>query len=187
MLSLATDPEHVRAPRRTDARAAGELRVLHVGKFYPPHRGGMESHLHALCTELRKHVRVEALVAGDGRRTTEEVFDGVRVTRAGTLASFAAAPVCPEMAGRIRESRADVVHIHLPHPTAVLSYLASGHRGRLVFTYHSDVVRQKTLARLFRPVLRRALLRADAVVVASPDYVESSAVLREFRGKCRVI
>lgn len=186
MQTLATDLEHVHAPRRP-ACPASATRVLHVGKFYPPHRGGMESHLHALCTELSRHVRIEALVASDGRRTAEEIIDGVRVTRAGTLMNFSAAPVCPRMVGRIRESRADIVHIHLPHPTAVLAYLASGHGGRLVFTYHSDVVRQKTLARLFRPVLRRALARAAAVVVASPNYVESSDVLGEFRDKCRVI
>ncbi|MET0622151.1 MAG: glycosyltransferase [Pyrinomonadaceae bacterium] len=186
MQSLATDTETPRAAR-TQAAAPRTTRVLHVGKFYPPHRGGMESHLHALCTELKGRVGVEVLVAGEGRRTTEEIFDGVRVTRAGTLMNFSAAPVCPEMVARIRESEADIVHIHLPHPTAVLAYLASGHRGRLVFTYHSDVVRQKTLARLFRPVLRRALARAAAVVVASPNYVESSDVLGEFRAKCRVI
>jgi glycosyltransferase involved in cell wall biosynthesis len=187
MQSLAPSTAPPRASRRTGAAPDGLLRVLHVGKFYPPHRGGMESHLHALCTELKEHVRVEVLVSSDDRRTTEEVFDGVRVTRAGTLLNLSAAPVCPEMVGRIRAAGADLVHIHLPHPTAVLAYLASGHRGRLVFTYHSDVVRQKTLARLFRPVLHRALARADAVVVASPNYVESSSVLRAFRDKCRVI
>jgi rhamnosyl/mannosyltransferase len=88
---------------------------------------------------------------------------------------------------RIRESRADIVHIHWPHPTALLAYLASGHAGRLVVTYHSDIVRQKILAKLFWPVLRRALERAEAIVVASPNYVESSPVLQKFKAKCRVI
>src|SRR5687768_15646328 len=95
--------------------ASRRLRVLQVGKFYPPHRGGMESHLQALCGELREQVNVEVLVAGEGRRTVEEVLDSVKVTRAGTLFDFAAAPVCPGLARRIRESRADIVHLHWPH------------------------------------------------------------------------
>ncbi|HEX7313463.1 MAG TPA: glycosyltransferase [Pyrinomonadaceae bacterium] len=179
----------------TDARHASQaptvaprrLRVLQVGKFYPPHRGGMESHLQALCGQLRAQVDVEVLVAGEERRTVEEVLDSVKVTRVGTLFDFAAAPVCPGLARRIRDARADIVHLHWPHPTALLAYLASGHAGRLVVTYHSDVVRQRVLGAAFRPVLRRALGRADAVIAASPNYVESSPVLQEFKTKCRVI
>ncbi|MET0650780.1 MAG: glycosyltransferase [Pyrinomonadaceae bacterium] len=177
------------APRPSHAAAVTprRLRVLQVGKFYPPHRGGMESHLQALCGQLRGRVNVEVLVAGEGRRTVEEILDSVKVTRAGTLFDFAAAPVCPGLARRIRESRADIVHLHWPHPAALLSYLVSGHAGRLVVTYHSDVVRQRVLGGLFSPVLRRALERADAVIAASPNYVESSPVLRKFKSKCSVI
>ncbi|MFL6285981.1 MAG: glycosyltransferase [Pyrinomonadaceae bacterium] len=169
------------------AEASPKLRVLQVGKFYPPHKGGMESHLQALCGQLRGRVDVEVLVSSDTRETTEEVLDSVKVTRTGTLFDFAAAPVCPEAVRRIRESRADLVHIHWPHPTALLAYLASGHKGRLVITYHSDIVRQKILAKLFWPVLRKVLDRADAIVAASPNYVESSPILQRFEGKCRVI
>lgn len=185
MRALATLRDEGRAAAAVEASRL--LRVLQVGKFYPPHKGGMESHLRALCGELRGRVDVEVLVSSDTRETTEEVLDSVKVTRAGTLFDFAAAPVCPASVRRMRESRADIVHIHWPHPTAVLAYLASGHRGRLVVTYHSDIVRQKLMAKLFWPVLRRALERADAIVVASPNYVESSPILQRFKSKCRVI
>lgn len=164
-----------------------DLSVLHVGKFYPPHPGGMETHLQSLCEELRKHIDVEALVSSDERRTAAELINDVKVTRAGTLFNLAAAPVCPDLSRLVRQSSAPIVHIHFPHPTAILAYLASGHKGRLIFTYHSDIVRQKMLSRAFAPVLKHALNRADAIIVSSPNYIESSPVLREFRGKCRVI
>lgn len=188
MQALANTTDARRAERvHASAAAPRRLRVLQVGKFYPPHSGGMESHLEALCGQLRGEVDVEVLVAGEGRRTVEEVLDSVKVTRVGTLFDFAAAPVCPGLVRRIRDARADIVHLHWPHPTALLAYLASGHRGALVVTYHSDVVRQRVLGAVFRPVLRRALGRAAAVVAASPNYVESSPVLQEFKTKCRVI
>src|ERR1700746_448128 len=47
---------------------AAPLKVLHVGKFYLPHFGGMESHLQTLCEELSKSIEVEVLVASDRRR-----------------------------------------------------------------------------------------------------------------------
>ena len=164
------------------------LRVLHVGKFYPPHEGGMESHLEALCGELKRSIDLEVLVSSsNGSRTSEALLDGVRVVRLGKLFSLRSAPLCPQMVRRIRESRADLVHLHLPNPGAILAYLASGHRGRLVITYHSDVVRQKVLSRFFDPILRCALNQADAIIVSTSNYVNSSYILPLYEQKCRII
>jgi rhamnosyl/mannosyltransferase len=163
------------------------LRVLHVGKFYPPHHGGMESHVETLCRELRADVDVEVLVSADDRRTTHETVDGVPVTRIGTLANVASASINPGMARAIRRSGADVVHFHHPNPTGVLSYLASGRRGPLVVTYHSDIIRQRVLGAVFTPVLHRFLRGAHAILASSPDYARSSAVLRRHGDRVRIV
>ena len=163
------------------------LRVLHVGKFYPPHKGGMETHLRDLCERLRPRVEAEVVVASDSRAGSDESAGGVRVSRVGTLLKLGSSPVCPGMARRIRDSKADIVHLQFPNPTGILSYLASGRRGRLVVTYQSDIVRQKILGRAFRPLLYHVLRRADRIIATSPNYVESSDVLRDFRERCRVI
>jgi rhamnosyl/mannosyltransferase len=163
------------------------LRVLHVGKFYPPHHGGMENHVETLCRELAAEVDVEVLVSADGRQTVHETVDGVPVTRIGALATLASASVNPGMARAIRRSRADVVHFHHPNPTAVLSYLASGRRGPLVVTYHSDIIRQRVLGALFTPVLHRFLRGADAILASSPDYARTSPVLRAHADRVRIV
>lgn len=163
------------------------LRVLHVGKFYPPHRGGMESHVETLCRELMADVDVEVLVSADGPRTVRETVDGVPVARIGTVATLASASVNPGMARAIRRSGADVVHFHHPNPTAVLSYLASGRRGSLVVTYHSDIIRQRVLGALFTPVLHRFLRGAHAILASSPDYARSSPVLRAHADRVRIV
>ena len=74
-------------------------RVLHVGKYYPPYRGGMETHLLALCTALRDEVELEVLVANEGRETLREEVDGVPVTRLGTVARLASTPFTPGFVG----------------------------------------------------------------------------------------
>lgn len=165
----------------------GSIRVLHVGKFYPPHMGGMETHLQTLCGELNKSIRVRVIAANDSRRHREDVIDGVRVTRLAQLFSVGSAQVCSGMARSIREAGADLVHIHLPNPTALLAYLISGHKGRLVLSWHSDIVRQRILGRALVPIERRSLARAAACIATSPNYVETSAMLREHRSLCRVI
>jgi glycosyltransferase involved in cell wall biosynthesis len=186
-------------PNALDARAsnvthlpsryprAARIRVLHIGKYYPPYRGGMESHLESLSNELNRLVDLEVIVANTSWRTVNEIVDGIKVTRVGKLFDLQSAPICPDLVRKIRASKSDIIHIHWPNPSAVLAYLASGHRGRLVITYHSDVVRQRTLAAAFTPLLRAVLKRAAAIIVSSPNYIDGSYVLPEFRDRCRVI
>ena len=149
--------------------------------------GGIETHLQVLCRELAKHVDVSVLVANDGARDVVDEDCGIRVTRAGTRFHVSTAPVCPSLPGHIRRAGADILHLHHPNPTAVLAYLASGHRGPVVITYHSDIVRQRVAGAAFGPLLRRALGRAHTIIATSPDYVESSPVLSAHRRRCRVI
>ncbi|HKY05607.1 MAG TPA: glycosyltransferase, partial [Blastocatellia bacterium] len=165
----------------------GRLRVLQVGKFYPPFMGGMETHLQALCEQMSGRVDVKVVVANGARQTAKEVSDGVEVTRLATMFNFAAAPVCPALPGEIYKTPADIVHIHVPNPTAILAFLASNHKGRLVITYHSDTIRQRVLGWAFEPVLHRALRRSGAIIATSPNYIDSSDVLSLHRSRCRVI
>lgn len=164
-----------------------QFNVLHLGKFYPPHMGGIETHLATLCGELRKSIGVQVIVANDGGELREEVLQGVPVSRVPTPFTLASTPLCPGMIGAIRRSRADLVHIHLPNPMAVMAYLASGHPGRLVVTYHSDTVRQRVLGALFEPFLHRALRGSAAIIATSPDYQRTSSILRLYFDRCHVI
>jgi glycosyltransferase involved in cell wall biosynthesis len=163
------------------------MRVLHLGKFYPPFRGGIESHLQALCSELTKSITVNVVVANETARLLASEIDQVKVRRLPRLFNLGASPVCPTMPGEIRNTRADIIHLHLPNPLAALAYLASGHRGRLVITWHSDIVRQQTMARMLGPLDNAILRRTSALIASSPNYVDSSPILSRNRDLCRVI
>jgi glycosyltransferase involved in cell wall biosynthesis len=147
----------------------------------------METHLQTLCGGLRNHVDLRIVVSSDDRSSVEEVIDSVPVTRLATMLNVFSTAISPGMAAQIRNSRADLVHIHLPNPTAVLAYLMSGYRGCLVVTYHSDIVRQKLLGRVFEPLLYAALRRSAAIIATSPNYLATSPVLQAFRDRCHVI
>ncbi len=163
------------------------VRVLHVGKFYPPYKGGMESHLRELCRAISGQVDVSVLVSSSSRKTNRE-FDGdVPIERTASWAKLASAPICPGMIGSIRKTSADIVHLHCPNPSAMIAYLMSGHRGPLVVTYHSDIIRQRVFSFAYDPCLFRVLDRADAIICFSPNYRDSSKNLLPFREKCRVI
>lgn len=189
LLDLTSDQSEIDGPSGSAPAAARSraLKVLQVGKFYPPHMGGIETHLQALCGELQRTVDLRVIVASDNDYAVEESIDGVRVFRVPTRLILASTPLCPGMVQAIRRSGADIVHLHLPNPTAVLAYLASGHRGHLVVTYHGDTVRQKVLAALFAPFLHRALGKASAIIATSSDYRRTSPVLARHLDRCHVI
>lgn len=72
---------------------------------------------------------------------------------------------------------ADVVHFHYPWPFADLLNLVVPTRKPKVMTYHSDIVKQKVLGKLYHPLMRYTLADMDAVVATSPPYAQTSPVL----------
>jgi glycosyltransferase involved in cell wall biosynthesis len=74
---------------------------------------------------------------------------------------------------------ADIVHYHFPWPFAdALHFLGNVKKPTLV-TYHSDVVRQKALLKLYSPLMNRFLKSAGRIICTSPNYANSSKVLEK--------
>ena len=114
-------------------------------------------------------------------------MDGVRVTEAGELFRILSAPIAPAFPFFLKRARYDILHFHLPNPTAVMSYLVTRPPGRVVVQYQSDIVRQAFALKTYGRFLRRFLRLADAIIVSSPDYLETSEHLAPFKEKCRII
>jgi len=161
--------------------------ILHVGKFYPPHPGGMETHLRSLVAYQSRHARVEVLVSNSSARTKTESLDGARVTRLATFGNIASMPITPSLFWRLQGRSDDIIHLHMPNPAAAAAYLASGHPGKLIITHHGDTLGRALLRRTSDPFVRRAMARASAIIVSSQRYLDSSDELQEFRGKCQNI
>lgn len=82
---------------------------------------------------------------------------------------------------------ADVVHYHYPWPMGDLLHFYARPRCSVVATYHSDIVRQKTLLRLYAPLRDRFLASMDRVIATSPAYAATSQTLKKFSNKVSVI
>ncbi|MCL5074916.1 MAG: glycosyltransferase [Chloroflexi bacterium] len=165
------------------------MKVLHIYKNYYPMVGGIESHLRLLCRHLARQpdLEVSILVANTGRRTVIEQDDGVRLIRAGQLFTLARTPLSWSLFRWVARLPADIIHLHSPYPWGELSYLLAGRSRGMVLTYHSDIIRQKGLLRLYEPFLWRVLERADRLIASSPNYIETSPYLRRFSSKCVAI
>lgn len=164
------------------------VKILHVYKdFDPPVRGGMERHIALMCRFQRQWADVEALMCSRSLRTRRVLRDGTPVTEVGEWGRFQSAPVSPLFPWYLRRTRADVVVIHTPNPTAELSCLLARPRGRIVVRYHSDVVRQASAMRLYSPFLMQFLRQSAIILPTSKPYLDTSPYLTAVRDKCRVV
>ena len=165
------------------------MRVVLLGKYYHPYMGGIESHLRVITSELKQELDIEVVVSNTGRRTVHDVVDGVPVTRVASFGKVASVALTPTLPLELSRRDYDVMHVHLPNPGGVASYLASmkPRHHRLVISYHADVYRQRVLVNLYQPFLERALARADVVIATSPQLLENSPVLTRYREKCRIV
>lgn len=163
------------------------MKVLHVGKYYAPHRGGIERAVEELCQGLKDGCALEVLCFNDAATSVTDVVEGVVVHRMARWESFFSVPIAPGMFWWLRERSYDVVHLHVPNPLAELTYLAAGPGGKLVVTHHADPQKAEGLRRIYWPLERRILDRAEAICVASPYHVSEGTLVHPWRDKAAVI
>ena len=169
-------------------------RILHISKYYPPHTGGIEDVCYTIVKWLAGSPEIEQRVFcfSDERPTRVDTHEGIRVVRAGCVGKVASQSIAPRYLDRlraeIRRFRPGFVHFHAPNPLAaacLLGILPS--RVKLIVHWHSDIIEQKRLYTLIKPVETALLRRANVIVATSPGYVEGSKALEPFRSKCVVI
>ncbi len=163
-------------------------KVLQVYKdYWPPIFGGIEKHLSLLCNRLSTVMDVDVLVANRRYRTGRDFIDGLKITKAGTLGRLFSAPFSPLFGYYLGRERYDLLHFHLPNPTAVISYLLVRPAGKIVVTWHSDIVRQARFLPFYEPLLLKFLNHCDVILPTSERYSRSSPFLRRFLPKCNPV
>ena len=167
------------------------MRVLHFFKTYLPESvGGIEQVIFQLCESGMAHgVHSEVLTLSANPEPREVMVSGHKVHRAKLNLQLASTGFSFSVFKRFRElaAQADIIHYHFPWPFMDLVHFVSGLNKSVVVTYHSDIVRQKNLMWLYSPLMHSFLKRADRIVAASPNYLETSPVLKRYRDKTVVI
>ncbi len=167
------------------------MRVLHFYKtYYPDTVGGIEQVIRQLCVGTgRLGVSNQVLSLSREKNLRPIPFEGHMVHRVPLNFEIASNACSLAAIGRLARmaDEADVVHYHFPWPFMDLAHFLARIKKPSVVTYHSDIVRQKHLLRLYQPLKHRFLQSVDTIVATSPNYMASSAVLDRYRDKTRVI
>lgn len=171
------------------------MRVLHIYRtYFPETQGGAQESIRQLC--LATHaLGVENIIFALARQPEPhrmELPEGklVRARSWFEIASsdfggWAALRRCREAA-----DACDIIQIHYPWPFADMLLPFIRRKGQPVLvTYVSDIVRQNRigLGQLYAPLRRYLLGRAARIVASSPNYAQSSLVLRAYLDKLSCI
>jgi len=163
------------------------MKIVHIGKHYPPHFGGIES-VTALATRGAAAAGHKTEVVCFGEPGEPDHDGSTRISRH----AFRLLARQPLSAGYLFEAiragrRADIVHLHTPNMLGALAALFLGKKPRLVVHWHSDVVMQARLGPLLRPLEHALLLRADCIVSTSRPYADASPALQGFVDKIVIL
>lgn len=181
------------------------MKVLHLGKYFPPHVGGMEAYLRDLmAAQMRQGIDVAALVHQSDITTKSQdeicqtVNQHVSITRAAVWARLLFTPISPTfpflLRRLIKEQQPDILHLHMPNVSVFWALLLpSARRIPWVVHWHADVMASthnlglRVFYRLYRPFERAILKLSRAIIATSPPYLASSLPLNGYREKCHVV
>jgi rhamnosyl/mannosyltransferase len=175
-----------------------KLKILHIGKYFPPVHGGIEYGLYNLVDATSDIFDNTVLVADPKKGFSDTRAGGYRVIRIGETFNLFYNSIVPSLPGfltklRMRE-RFDVIVIHYPNAMANIAYLLSKRscagNEKMAVIYHSDVLLSGFTGfvySLYSWIDGMIFRRADRVITTSPHLIRSSPVLSKMEAKCRVV
>lgn len=167
------------------------IKVLHVYRtYFPDTQGGLEEVIRQICQNTMS-LGIESRVFCLSREKNPQPVERPEAVVHRSKQDFEIAS-CGVSHRAFREFRklldwADVVQYHFPWPFADLMHLTTPVHQETVVTYHSDIVRQRKLGWIYRPMMNRFLNDIDVVVCTSPNYYATSDVLQNIRSRVEII
>jgi len=162
-------------------------RVLHFYRtYYPDSFGGIEQAIFQMCKGCARYGYTSDVLALSPSAQVEPFeLSGHFVHQAKMNYEVASTGFSMSAFRKFAAlaKRADIVHLHYPWPFMDIVHFATRHGKPTVVTYHSDIIRQRTLLKLYRPLKNQFLASVDRIVATSPNYLETSPVLNRYRDK----
>ncbi|PIE71189.1 MAG: glycosyl transferase family 1 [Deltaproteobacteria bacterium] len=183
------------------------MRILHLGKYFPPFSGGIENFTSDLLTALAAGGVTTAALVHDHRfghfRPLAPIFAetteaGSRVHRIPTYGTVLFTPLSPSfplaLQFGISRFKPDILHLHMPNPWCFSAlFLSSARRIPWIVHWHSDVVfpdsalAMKAAYQIYSAPEKQLLRRAAAVIATSSTYLQTSLPLSPVSHKTTVI
>lgn len=169
---------------------AENYKVLQVGKFFYPDKGGIESTTKFIFDHFVNDQNVnDVLCFKRGKRSQKIHFGKSLVLKCGTSFQLASTPISFKFFYWFRKLRNnyDIIHIHSPNPLAAVALFLFPVKGKVLLHWHSDILTHKFLYLFYRFFEKHLLKRADLILGTSPVYVQHSPFINKYDYKANYI
>lgn len=167
------------------------MKILQLGKFYYPVMGGVETVEYDMAEVLNmRGITCDVLCTNIENSTIYEKINGYNVFRASSFGEFFSTAISLSYIRILKEiiNNYDVIHVHLPNPLANIALmLCNTNDKKIVVHWHSDIIKQKYLLKIYRPFQTWLLNRADVIIGTSIKYLNESKELVRYTEKCHPV
>lgn len=170
------------------------MKILHVYKtYFPDEPGGVQEVIKNICIGTKAFGITNKLFTLS-KKPNPSLLRRLEcdVTRGRSLLQLASCDIGDY--NSFSEYRSlvgwsDIIHFHYPWPFEDLLNLVTREKKIKIVTYHSDIVRQKTLEILYSPLRNTFMRDMSAIVATSQNYYKSSEYLKQplIEKKIRII
>lgn len=157
------------------------MRIAHFAKYTFVRMGGVERHVATLTRALASQGIDVTVFSYDPSGTAKSAnIDGVHFEPVPTLTNIASQSIAPQLLSRYRHHNHikpfDLIHQHWPDPFAHLTATLIGRRPAHLASWHSDIVRQRFIAPIYRTLARTTLIAPDAIIGATQSHISSPQI-----------
>lgn len=168
------------------------MKILQISTYYLPNFGGIEQVAHDISRILTKQGNeVRVVCFNSDKNYIEDEYEGIYVYRIGYSKKISSQAISFsyffKLKKIIKDFKPDIIHIHLPNPLIVFYLNLINPKCKITAHWHSDIVRQKKLKKLYAPVEKSFLKKVSKIAATSEEYISDSDVLPFYKDKVKVI
>lgn len=170
-------------------------KILHITPYYLPQYGGIEQVTYDIVNILKENYENKIICFSETKKTKIDKYEGIEVHRIGWLKKIASQAISFSYFFRLKkllkEFQPDFIHLHLPNPLITVYLLVSLYfykkEIKIIGHWHSDIIEQKFLKKLYNPIQSILLKKLEKIIVTSKEYGMYSEDLKNYQNKIVVI
>lgn len=169
-------------------------RILHISTYYYPQFGGIEQVAYDVIDILKnQNTENRVICFSETGKYKEEIIEDIKVYKVGYIKKIFSQALSIsyyfKLKEIIEEFNPDYIHLHLPNPLVgvYLNKLLKNKQIKLVIHWHSDIVKQKLLKKIYNYSQKTTLEKSSKILVTSKEYAENSNDLLKYLDKVEVL